>query len=137
VTLQELSSALIAIFEGERLQSYQDSGGVWSIGVGHTEGVYPGMSITHAQALTFFAQDEQALFALVAGKPILEASCLVSFGFNCGRGALHKVLMGLDTLENPIHTTDRHGATLDYLVRRRRLESALIAVSKQMNPQTS
>jgi lysozyme len=36
--------------EGCRLKAYQDTGGVWTIGYGHTKGVYPGQVITQAQA---------------------------------------------------------------------------------------
>ena len=37
---------LIKKFEGCRLKAYQDSVNVWTIGYGHTKGVYDGMTIT-------------------------------------------------------------------------------------------
>ena len=37
-------------FEGCELSAYQDSVGVWTIGYGHTKGVFPGMTITQGQA---------------------------------------------------------------------------------------
>ena len=37
-------------FEGCRLEAYQDSVGVWTIGYGHTKGVYEGMTITQDEA---------------------------------------------------------------------------------------
>ena len=43
-------TALIKKFEGCELTSYQDSVGVWTIGYGHTKGVYAGMSITQEEA---------------------------------------------------------------------------------------
>lgn len=132
ITVEDLASALIAVFEGEKLVAYQDSGGVWTIGIGHTQGVTEGMAITHQQAIAFFAEDEVSLFAQVASKPILEAAALLSFGINCGRTALQRVLAGLDTIDNPVHTTDRHGNVQNGLVARRRLESALIAVSQMV-----
>ncbi len=129
VTLAELAAALIAVFEGCRLTSYQDSGGVWTIGIGHTKGVAAGQAITTEQAQEFFAEDQSPLLALVAGRPILEAAALVSFGFNVGQGALERVLAGQDTIGNPKHATDRHGNLLPGLAARRRLEETMILLS--------
>ena len=41
---------LLKYFEGCRLTAYQDSVGVWTIGYGHTKGVYDGMTITQEEA---------------------------------------------------------------------------------------
>ena len=41
---------LLKYFEGCKLTAYQDSVGVWTIGYGHTKGVYDGMTITQDQA---------------------------------------------------------------------------------------
>ena len=41
---------LLTHFEGLRLEAYQDSVGVWTIGYGHTKGVIPSMKITESQA---------------------------------------------------------------------------------------
>ncbi len=130
MTTQELSAALITVFEGERLSAYQDSGGVWTIGIGHTEGVTRGMVITHEQAIRFFSLDQASLFQQVMNRPMLEAAALLSFGFNCGHQALAKVMSGADSISNIVHTTDRHGQQLAGLVSRRRLEMALIETSK-------
>lgn len=132
ITTLALAAALIGVFEGEKLQAYQDTGGVWTIGIGHTKGVEPGMVITHEQSLEFFAQDAQPLLAMVASRPVLEAAALVSYGFNCGAGALYKIISGQDTLSNPKHTTDRKGNTLRGLVARRRLEETLILLSDDL-----
>jgi GH24 family phage-related lysozyme (muramidase) len=43
--------------EGLRLSAYQDQGGTWTIGFGHTLGVYPGMKISRDQATKFLASD--------------------------------------------------------------------------------
>ena len=48
---------LIKRFEGCRLVAYQDSGGVWTIGYGHTKGVTAGQNITQAQADAFLVDD--------------------------------------------------------------------------------
>jgi GH24 family phage-related lysozyme (muramidase) len=125
-TTAELAAALIASFEGERLTAYQDSGGVWTIGIGHTKDVQPGEHITHEQAVQFFIQDCSPLLALVSGFPTTKAAALVSFGFNCGLGRLQDVLQGKDSIDLPRHTQDRHGNVLPGLVARRRIEKMLI-----------
>lgn len=48
---------LIKSFEGLSLTAYQDVVGVWTIGYGHTQGVYAGMTITLEQANNFLKQD--------------------------------------------------------------------------------
>jgi lysozyme len=42
--------ALIERSEGLQLEAYQDVAGIWTIGYGHTRGVYPGMVMTQEQA---------------------------------------------------------------------------------------
>lgn len=49
--------ALVRSSEGLMLQSYQDSGGVWTIGYGHTHGVTSGMACTPEQAETWLELD--------------------------------------------------------------------------------
>ncbi|MNP50611.1 Lysozyme RrrD [compost metagenome] len=51
--------SLIKSLEGLRLQAYQDSVGVWTIGYGATRGVKPGMSITTEQAERMLLNDVQ------------------------------------------------------------------------------
>lgn len=51
--------SLIKSFEGLRLQTYQDSVGVWTIGYGATRGVKTGMSITKEQAERMLLNDVQ------------------------------------------------------------------------------
>ena len=41
---------ILKFFEGCKLTAYQDSVGVWTIGYGHTKGVYEGMTITQEEA---------------------------------------------------------------------------------------
>lgn len=128
-TLTELAGALLQLIEGCRLKAYQDSGGIWTIGIGHTKGVTAGMQITPEQAAVFFAEDQGPLLAAVKDKPLLEAAALVSFGFNCGSGALHAYLAGHLQLEDKIY--DRHGEPHPGLIARRRFERILIEVSKE------
>jgi len=44
-------------FEGDKLTAYRGRDGVWTIGAGHTRGVYEGMTITEQQAKDFELQD--------------------------------------------------------------------------------
>jgi lysozyme len=132
VTVAELAAALIAVFEGCRLTAYQDSGGVWTIGIGHTAGVVEGQVITMAQAQAFFAEDQSPLLAKVAGvSSIADAAALVSFGFNCGMGALERVMAGQATLDQFVH--DAHGNVLPGLVARRNLEETLMLLGQQVS----
>ena len=48
--LGERGTEILKYFEGCKLTAYQDSVGVWTIGYGHTKGVYEGMTITQDQA---------------------------------------------------------------------------------------
>lgn len=137
ITAVDLLSALLGCLEGAKLHAYPDSGGVWTIGIGHTEGVTPGMVITPAQMASFLAADAKPLLQALAGRPILETAALASFGFNCGLGTLLKVLSGADSLDNPKHTTDRTGEVRSGLVMRRQLEQTLIALSRQLNPRVT
>jgi lysozyme len=135
VTVQEFAGALIQVFEGCKLHSYQDPGGVWTIGYGHTAGVVAGQTITQAQADAFLAEDAAPLFATAARAlplmSVLEQAAYVSFGFNCGLGAMQLVIDGHDLISNPKYTADRRGVVLPGLVARRRLEETLIAYAQQ------
>lgn len=78
--------------EGDRLTAYQDVGGHWTIGYGHTVGVQPGMKITQAQAdamlamdLLSFAQGILPLLTLVPG--VGQYAALISLAYNIGVGA--------------------------------------------------
>ena len=48
---------LIHTFEGCRLHAYKCPAGVWTIGWGHTAGVYEGMTITREQANELLKKD--------------------------------------------------------------------------------
>lgn len=78
--------------EGVRLKAYQDSGGVWTIGYGHTKGVKPGMTITKEQADAYLEQDMKThvdtaldLYANHSDKTKMLAADLA---YNAGVGAI-------------------------------------------------
>lgn len=89
-------AALIAR-EGKRLRAYQDTKGIWTIGVGHTSAagaptVKPGLVITDAECDAILARDlarfEQAVNAALArAVPQKSFDALVSLAFNIGTGA--------------------------------------------------
>ena len=57
---------LIEEFEGDELRAYADSGGVETIGYGHTGDVTPGETITQAQAVAYLQGDVASASAQVA-----------------------------------------------------------------------
>ncbi|MCT2271221.1 lysozyme [Serratia ureilytica] len=135
--------ALIKSFEGLRLQAYQDSVGVWTIGYGWTQPVAgrkvgAGMAIDAATAERLLvcgvAQFEQGVERLVAVTVTQgQFDALVSFAYNLGLRALEN-----STLLRRLNAGDRQGAAdqfgrwvnaggvrLDGLVARRAAERAL------------
>ncbi|HGE6718604.1 muraminidase [Serratia sp. OLHL2] len=135
--------ALIQRFEGLRLQAYQDSVGVWTIGYGWTQPVAgrkvgAGMAIDAATAERLLvcgvAQFEQGVERLVTVTITQgQFDALVSFAYNLGLRALEK-----STLLRRLNVGDRQGAAdqfgrwvnaggvrLDGLVARRAAERAL------------
>lgn len=84
---------LIKKFEGCELQAYLCPAGVWTIGYGHTAGVYSGMKITAAKAEAYLKADlvefENSVNNLVKVKITQNMfDALVSFAFNLGSGSL-------------------------------------------------
>jgi lysozyme len=83
----------IAAYEGFVDHPYRDSGGVWTIGYGHTgPGVRSMGTITRARGLELLAEDvrsaESAVNALGLAFTQGQFDALVSFVFNCGPGTL-------------------------------------------------
>lgn len=92
-TINAAGLALVKAQEGLRLEAYQDGGGVWTIGYGHTEGVKPGDAICMTRAEMLLAADiAQAARAVsdLVRVPLTDNqfAALVDFVFNEGRGAL-------------------------------------------------
>ena len=91
---------IIKQFEGLRLNAYQDSVGVWTIGYGHTKNVVPGQIITQAQADDFLRQDvswaESAVNQYLGHVGLYQHQfdALVSLVFNVGAGAIFTLNYG-------------------------------------------
>lgn len=89
---------LIKSFEGCRLSAYTCPAGVWTIGYGHTQGVYPGMTISQAQADKFLFEDVKYYADAVDRYNSRfnftqeEFDALTSFTYNCGVGSLNAVM---------------------------------------------
>ena len=91
-TLGSKGEALIKSFETLALVAYPDSGGVPTIGWGHTEGVKLGDTCTPEQAEIWFQEDSQAAVhgvdsSLTTNVTQNQFDALVSFAFNVGVGA--------------------------------------------------
>lgn len=88
-TTSQTGINLIKSFESLQLKAYQDSVGVWTIGYGHTSGVYEGMTITELQAEAYLRSDlttaENAVNTKVTYSIVQhQFDALVSFTFNVG-----------------------------------------------------
>jgi GH24 family phage-related lysozyme (muramidase) len=130
--------ALLTQYEGLRLEAYQDIGGVWTIGYGHTDGVFPGQQITQAQADGFLRADlrrfEEAVDDLVnVTLNSNQFSALVSFVYNVGEAAfansdLRRFLNGgnLSAAANEFPRWNKvFSEVVEGLTRRRNAERAL------------
>jgi GH24 family phage-related lysozyme (muramidase)/peptidoglycan hydrolase-like protein with peptidoglycan-binding domain len=105
---------LIKSFEGCRLTAYQDSVGVWTIGYGHTSGVYSGMTITESQAEAYLKSDlvtsENAVNKYVTyAINQNQFDALASFTFNLGSGNL-----STSTLLKKLNQGDISGAASEF-----------------------
>ena len=129
---------LIKSFEGCSLTAYADSGGILTIGFGHTGGVEPGQTITQGQADAYLEQDLESAEQVVQNATEIDLTpnqfgALVSWEFNTGAlaGSEGMALINQRQFEAAwdnhfclwIH--DANGNVLEGLVRRRAAEKAL------------
>lgn len=130
--------ALVKEFEGLYLQAYRDPVGIWTIGYGHTQGVYAGMVITETKANEFLAQDllshASGIFRYVSVQLNQnQFDALASFHFNLGADILKGTTLltyinsknwtaAANEMKRYVHAG---GAVLPGLVRRRNAEAEL------------
>lgn len=132
---------LIREFEGCRLVAYQDIGGVWTIGWGHTgKDVHEGLTITIQTAEELLGADiAEAQHLLKLYSPSLAGGALdaiTDFVFNLGSGTYRtSTLRSLVNAERWAEVKVEllkwdhvHGKVVPGLLRRRQAEAALIAV---------
>ena len=80
--------ALVKQFEGLRLTAYRDIAGIWTIGYGHTGGVYSGDTISQEEADWLLAQDLASSENWVASRTDTSTdnqfAAMVSLSYNIG-----------------------------------------------------
>jgi lysozyme len=130
---------LIEAFEGLRLTAYQDVGGIWTIGYGHTgNGVYSGLTITEDQAEALLLADlskfENIINAYIkVSLAQNQFDALISFTYNVGGENFES-----STLLKDVNASDFtsaadqflrwdlvHGQVVEGLLNRRNAERAL------------
>ncbi len=128
-------------FEGLRLTAYQDSGGVWTIGHGHTgPDVHAGQTITEPEADALLRADLAASVACVNRSVTValtqnQFDALVDFCFNAGRGNFERSALLRDVNRADFSAAagqfglwvNAGGQRLPGLVRRRAAEAAMFA----------
>ena len=132
MNISENGLNLIKQFEGCHLSAYRCPAGVWTIGYGHTSGVYEGMVISQAQADQFLFEDVQRFVNAVNQYQSRfnfnqnEFDALVSFTYNCGAGSLANVMACCNTKQEIAEECKLYnkggGVVLPGLVRRRNEE---------------
>ena len=147
-TYSEAGLALTKQFEGLRLQAYQDTAGIWTVGYGHTgRDVKPGRCVSEFEAEVLLRADLRDAIACVnqAVEVKLEQhqfDALVDFCYNTGRGSF-----GRSSLLGKVNLEDFEGAAVQFglwvnvdmrpvpgLVRRRTAEAAMFRGLAHMNP---
>ncbi len=137
----EKGLALTKSFEGLRLEAYQDCGGVWTVGYGHTgPEVVEGMTVNEAEAEALLLGDLEDAVRCVNRRVTVGISqsqfdALVDFCFNAGRGNFLQ-----STLLRKVNAGDFDGAVAQFglwvhaggevvagLVRRRKAEAELFS----------
>lgn len=125
---------LITEFEGLRLQAYQCSAKVWTIGYGHTKGVKQGMTCNMAQAIAWLKEDlsksekNVMKFDTIYNFTQNEFDAMVSFAFNVG--SINQLVNNgkrskSEIADKLMEYTKANGQTIGGLVRRRRMEREL------------
>jgi len=91
MSVNQATLNLIETFEGLRLEAYQDSVGIWTIGYGHASFVQEGDTCTKEQAEEYLKVDLQHAEEAVQGAMTVDLTdnqygALVSFCYNVGPG---------------------------------------------------
>lgn len=144
MNISERGLNLIKSYEGCRLTAYKCPSNKWTIGWGHTQGVYEGMVITQAQADQFLFEDVQRFVNAVNQYQSRfnfnqnQFDALTSFAYNCGEGSLAAVMSCCNTKkeiaeECKLYNRSSTGQILNGLVRRREEEYKLFMSESNNN----
>lgn len=143
MNISERGLNLIKSYEGCRLSSYKCPAGVWTIGYGHTQGVYEGMVITQEQADNMLREDVKCYADAVDRYNSRfnftqeEFDALTSFTYNCGVGSLQAVMSCCNTKQEIAEECKLYnkggGVVLAGLVRRREEEYKLFMSGSNNN----
>lgn len=114
---------LIKEFEGLSLKAYLCPAGVWTIGYGHTKGVYPRMVITQELAEKFliddvwnFEREVESLVHVLVTQGQFDA--LVSFAYNVGTDIDSDTVaegLGDSTLLRKLNNGDIRGSSEEFV----------------------
>jgi len=132
-----LAADLVRKFEGCKLTAYQDDGGVWTIGYGHTAGAKEGLVWTQDQAEAALTTDLQnaamGLFGVIKAKlSDRQMAALISLAFNVGASSLKGSMLitavndgrWADVVRQFIAWDHDNGKEVKGLLRRRLIEAA-------------
>jgi len=115
MNISDAGIAFLKLHEGVRLVAYRDTGGVWTIGVGHTgSNVFEGQHITEAQSDEFLRRDIQIAERCIANSVKVnldqnQFDALCSLVFNIGCRAF-----GTSTLLRKLNDGDDEGAADEF-----------------------
>ena len=131
---------LIKQFEGCHLKSYKCPAGIWTIGYGHTAGVYDGVTISQVQAESFL-KDDLFKYEEKVNKYYTkyiwtqnEFDALVSFAFNIGsidQLTANGTRSRYQIIEKILQYNKANGKILSGLTRRREAERKLFLEDSQ------
>lgn len=116
MNISERGLELIRSHEGCRLEAYQDSVGIWTIGYGHTGSlVVNGLTITQDEANELLKHDvrlAEGFINTLVTVPLTQSEfdALCSFTFNLGGTALRN-----STLLRKLNVSDYDGAANEFL----------------------
>lgn len=104
MTVSQSGRQMIEDFEGLRLAAYQDGGGIWTLGFGHTAGVQKGDTCTREQADNWLAYDLETraehpvshLVKVPLTQNQFDALCSLCFNIGAGNFANSTVLRRLN-----------------------------------------
>lgn len=105
--LSKNGAELLKSYEGLSLTSYRDQGGVWTIGYGHTGGVYANQKITLEEAERLFEADTKRFVEGVSYKTYdisltqNQFDALVCFAYNVGLPSFYSSTLLKEVRKNP------------------------------------